>query len=178
MGRGSGVVGQIASCERIVEEWGKGKAGAYGNRISFCKKRLNFLRRCTDSWSIAEFGRVKSDYLSLPKQENRHWRQRAKELWFTGGDLNTHYFHNAVTNCRRRNRLEKLKQERGICDYFTNIFFSSAQALDDFNFSFVDRRLEERHNDALAALLRPITSEKVQAALFAICPDKSPVRMG
>ncbi|CAH9106024.1 unnamed protein product, partial [Cuscuta epithymum] len=182
MRRERGVVGQIEDCRREVGSWGKDRCGDYSKRIGFCRKRLNYLRLKSDVWSTLEFNKVKAEYINLLEKENQFWRQRAKEFWYRGGDLNTRFFHNVVKSRRRRNRVEGFKLDGGrwerdreelgrmVEDYFINIF-TSVQGDRENVLRCVSSKLEAHHN---LELLRPIQSEEVKVAVFSMHPDKSP----
>ena len=47
-------------------------------------------------------------------QEDKYWRQRAKNHWCRDGDLNTKFFHASATSRKKVNRINFLENEVGI----------------------------------------------------------------
>lgn len=104
------------------------------------------------------------------------------------GDRCTKFFHASVLEKHHRLAIMKIKDDHGhwlddadaiqnhAVDFFTNLFASEpgdpdaiAQAMDKF-LAFVPSQISTEDN---LSLLRPITSEEVKSAVFALDPDSA-----
>lgn len=69
--------------------------------------------------------RVKEKELEkLRQREELYWHQRSQVAWLKSGDRNTSFFHSKATNRRRKNRIDKIKDDRGMCggEVMTKLF--------------------------------------------------------
>lgn len=46
---------------------------------------------------------LRVEMVSILKQEEIYWKQRARVTWLKEGDENTNYFHSVANGCRNRN---------------------------------------------------------------------------
>ncbi|XP_031107295.1 uncharacterized protein LOC116011981 [Ipomoea triloba] len=173
---------KLGLCGKEIWGWGRGRNKGELGELNWCRNRLIVLRRRSDDAGAREFILVQKRYLSLVQSQSDRWRQRAKELWYEGGDSNTRFFHSSVNGRRRRNRINALRNSNGtlvsdeegkaniMVDYFQNLFHTEER--DDWPvLACVRNRVSSCQNDIL---LRKITEEEVKAAVFAMHPDKSP----
>ncbi|XP_031120626.1 uncharacterized protein LOC116023757 [Ipomoea triloba] len=180
--QGLSIVSRLEECGRRVWGW-----GSYLNRVEReefrrCKDQLGNLRGRRDAEGVRRFGEVQNRYLSLLQSQSDHWKQRAKEWWYTMGDQNSKFFHNSVNRKRRRNKIHALRGDGGtmvtgktqmgviICRYFTELFTSHA-GTDSPVLRCLESRISSEQNTNLTC---PISSAEVKAATFSMHPDKSP----
>nr|GMD14370.1 uncharacterized protein LOC109158536 [Ipomoea batatas] len=134
---GLDVFDRIEVCGQDIWKWGRTYNSEFQRQIDACKSRLEYLRIRRDEQGFREYTYTENKLLALLNQQNIYWKQRAKEHWYKGGDLNTKYFHNAVKTRRRRNRIRRLRRDDGtvvesleemsgiIVDYFNGLFTST-----------------------------------------------------
>ena len=103
--------------------------------------------------------------------------------WLTYGDRNTKFFHSKVSQRRRQNFIEGMKNANGVwveevdeveevaSEYFMNIFNAGTCDRMEECLNTVDRKITD---DMLEVLSRPYSSEEVKAALFQMGPTKAP----
>ncbi|XP_019160723.1 PREDICTED: uncharacterized protein LOC109157277 [Ipomoea nil] len=104
---------RIRVCSRDIWDWGRNYNRDFLRKIETCKAKLENLQARLNGVDYVEYARVEKELLILLEQQHLYWKQRAKEHWWRGGDLNTKFFHNSVKARRRRNIIRKLKNEDG-----------------------------------------------------------------
>nr|GMD98561.1 ribonuclease H [Ipomoea batatas] len=157
---------KIDRCGRELMKWGKGRVRDFGGRLDRCRRRMESLRTRQDVRSQQELMEVQDEYLGVLAQQSAFWKQRAKELWYKEGDLNTKFFHNSVKSRRRRNLIKKLRDDDGnwvsgspelglhMAGYFEELFTSHQGDMHPILECVTD------HVTALQneALMRPVTA--------------------
>ncbi|VFQ60129.1 unnamed protein product [Cuscuta campestris] len=143
-------------------------------------KRLNYCGKELQSWGRDHFNRKTLEI------EDSYWRQRAKQFWIKEGDRNTKYFHNFASHRKRKNRLVRLRDERGawqegahlntlVFDFYTKLFSDTAEGMIGED---ILREVDCHHVKVTEGqnreLLRPFCAEEIKSALFAMHPDKAP----
>lgn len=108
------ILQKVKQCGESLGQWGKEITSCFGKRIRECKARLKILRGRRDASSIQEFKEVKQQMFLILDQKETFWQQRSKQLWLQAGDKNTRYFHAACNTRQRTNRIQKLKDDRGV----------------------------------------------------------------
>ncbi|XP_019197208.1 PREDICTED: uncharacterized protein LOC109191092 [Ipomoea nil] len=173
---------RLSECGRGVWTWGRNQNRGEVESIRFCQGEMGRLRGKGDNESVRKFGECQRKYMAALRNQSDRWRQRAKEMWYKGGDSNSRFFHHSVNRRRRRNRIRGLRDVNGdftedeqrmgdiMVDYFANLF-SSAEGEAGPVLECVDSRI---NGDQNAMLIREVTVEEVKDALFAMHPDKSP----
>ncbi|CAH9055455.1 unnamed protein product [Cuscuta epithymum] len=104
---------RILFCGSELMRWDGRRKKGFMEQIQACKGRLAWIRGRDDWQSTSEFLRVRSTLYSLLEKKNLFWKQRAKEFWLKEWDINSCFFHNAVKNRRRKNKLAGLKRTGG-----------------------------------------------------------------
>jgi hypothetical protein len=119
----------------------------------------------------------------LLEQDEVYWAQRSRSNWLQHGDRNTSFFHNFASTRRKKNTIKKLKDENEdwvegtgqlktlILNYFTNLFTSEVQEVDQAVLDKIHPRVDEDMNERLLA---PFNAEDVKKALFSIGDLKAP----
>ncbi|CAL2260060.1 unnamed protein product [Prunus armeniaca] len=119
----------------------------------------------------------------LLEQEALFWQQKSRVKWLQEGDRNTKFFHLTTIIRRRRNKIERLKDENGVwveesqaiksvaMKYFSDLF-NSRQCLQ----SNVDiPQLFPCIDDAdMAGLVKSVDLQEVNDSLFGIGEIKAP----
>lgn len=154
------------------------------NRIKKMQKELEILRRgsLTDENLMAQKELLVRLEL-LMEQEELMWVQRARANWLKHGDRNTKFFQQFASSRKKRNTICGLVDDLGVrhedrntmcCmvqDYFTHLFQSEIQEIDDLVLDAVDVKVTADMNQYLLAQFTP---EEVKNALFSIGDFKAP----
>ncbi|CAL9233523.1 unnamed protein product, partial [Arabidopsis halleri] len=116
-------------------------------------------------------------------EEEIYWKQKSKEKWLKEGDRNTRFFHGSVQRRRVRNKILSLITDNGIeqfsegskgdiaVKYFRKMFTSSHPKAATNVLSGMEPRVTDTMN---RELIKPVTSEEIRDAAFAIKGDKAP----
>ena len=117
------------------------------------------------------------------EKEEIHWSQRSRLNWLQAGEKNTAYFHNFASERRRKNRINKLRNDSGswvegignlnplVSDYFAGLFSTEIDDPDPDVLNKVVPKVSELMNEQL---LHPYSAEEVKKALFSIGDMKAP----
>jgi hypothetical protein len=120
---------------------------------------------------------------SLLEKEEIHWSQQSMLNWLQAGDKNTSYFHNFASERRRKNRINKLKDDSGnwveghpnlnpmISQYFAGLFTTEIDEPDPQVLEKVIPKVTDPMNEQL---MRPYNADDVKKALFSIGDLKAP----
>lgn len=168
----------------MLQEWGRGKLGDLPRKISDTKAQLQRLQRHVQSSQVVQEAREAEKTLDeLLKQQEIWWSQRSRANWLTHGDRNTRFFQQKATQRRKRNMIEKIKDDKGrefvddpniarvLVAYFSELFTSSSPSGVQEATSLVANRVSQAHLEVLAD---PFTKEEVEDALFQMHPTKAP----
>ncbi|XP_019166531.1 PREDICTED: uncharacterized protein LOC109162266 [Ipomoea nil] len=173
---------RLRVCGRGVWNWGRRQNRGENEAMRLCLGEMERLRGRRDGEGLRLFGDCQRRYLSMLRDKSDRLGQRAKELWYKGGDTNSKFFHNSMNTRRRRNRITALRNSAGeitndahmmggiMVEYFSNLFTSAEGDVRPV-LDCLSTRIDEQQN---AALLSDVTAEEVKGALFAMHPDKSP----
>jgi hypothetical protein len=119
----------------------------------------------------------------LLEQEEIYWSQKSRVNWLQLGDQNTAFFHNIASARRKKNMINKLKDNDGnwvegmellkplVYDYFSNLFSSEVQVIDQEVLEKITPRIITEMNEKLLA---PFFVEDVKKAAFSIGDYKAP----
>ncbi|KAG6645864.1 hypothetical protein CIPAW_08G152900 [Carya illinoinensis] len=109
------VMNKIKECGGLLDSWNK-------HCFSNVQKKLHLARQNMEMLNISDLvGELKADHERAREEVQKWlerdevmWRQRSKALWLKEGDKNSKYFHMKVSQRRKKNRLDKVKEEGGI----------------------------------------------------------------
>ncbi|CAH9054379.1 unnamed protein product [Cuscuta europaea] len=96
-----------------LKTWSKTCRVWFQTRIEICKRRLADLREEDGRWNGADFQKIKEVLIDLLQRRHIFWQQCAKTFWLTECDRNTKFFHNAVRQHRRKNKMKGLRLPNG-----------------------------------------------------------------
>ncbi|WCJ18876.1 RNA-directed DNA polymerase (reverse transcriptase)-related family protein [Euphorbia peplus] len=178
--------GDIVSRQKVCGEelfgWGEELRKQFSIKIADCRSEIKRMKGRTDMVSHERLIDMRGTLDTLLLQQEVYWKQRAKKLWLEGGDLNSKFFHAAATNRRKKNSLERLKNDAGewcswssgldslIRSYFTQLFSSESCVMD----RVLENVMPKLDTAACANLSSIFTREEVKEAVFSMNPDKSP----
>ncbi|XP_019167808.1 PREDICTED: uncharacterized protein LOC109163513 [Ipomoea nil] len=179
---GRDVLTKLQWCGRDIWRWGRNYNKDFMRRIESCKATMDALRDRVDAEGLMRYARADNELLRLLEQQHLFWKQRAKEHWYKGGDLNSKFFHNSVKTRRHKNKVKRLKDGSGnwvqgeetvgqvMLSYFENLFKPDNGDMQEV-IEIITSQVSALDN---AKLLRPVSEEEVRRAVFQIHPDKSP----
>lgn len=119
----------------------------------------------------------------LLKKEETMWSKRSRASWLRDGDKNTAFFHRKASRRRKRNSIQRIKNETGcwvreeegikevVRDYFMKLFHSSSPTKIEEVTSVVTERITDQMNESLA---KEYSKEEVMEALQRMHPTKAP----
>ncbi|CAL8995128.1 unnamed protein product [Prunus brigantina] len=131
------------------------------------------------SWRLKGFRR----WFSSNEMEALFWQQKSRIQWLQEGDRNTKFFHMTTVIRRRRNKIERLKNEEGVwvedavqmkglaVKYFSNLFSQSNCLSTDIT---IPNLFPGVNSLDLNGLWRPVTAEEIKISLFNIGSLKAP----
>ncbi|KAL9689138.1 hypothetical protein QQ045_033570 [Rhodiola kirilowii] len=176
---------KLKDCTETLILWNMSSFGNVQKRIKKLKVELEEVKRSVRSVDMIKKERSLTEELDywLAREETM-WLQRSRVLWMQQRDKNTKFFHVRASHRRKKNWIEKLKDNQGqlheeeaeimnITDYFARMFQStiSEQSVE------VDRELEKvfpRINMKMnKILLKEISEEEVRHAVFSLDPLKA-----
>ncbi|XP_031120574.1 uncharacterized protein LOC116023707 [Ipomoea triloba] len=181
-GRSAGLLGCLQHCGNKLLNWGGDHFHKFGDKIKNMRREQALLKGRLDPTSLQKYQQLETMLCQLEAQEEAFWKQRAKQHWLRGADANTKFFHMYASARKKKNTLNRLRNDSGIwvehedlnvvvLNYFRNIFTSNASAssMDDFTASVIPRVSQDHNN----SLLRPFEVEEVKVALSSMFPDKA-----
>ncbi|XP_031107282.1 uncharacterized protein LOC116011973 [Ipomoea triloba] len=181
-GKQRGLLSCLEHCGDRLLRWGGDCFHKFGKQIKTLRQKLLQLRGSMDPPSLTEFQRIEAELTWLEAKEETFWKQRAKQLWLKGADVNTKFFHRYASARKKKNSLSRLKNNSGVwvedeglhsvvIDYFDAIFTSNNSPPAESFFASIPPRVTQSQN---AGLLKPFEPEEVRAPLFSMFPDKAP----
>ncbi|KAL9666388.1 hypothetical protein QQ045_000718 [Rhodiola kirilowii] len=183
----SPIMDNLKHCMSRLASWSSKEFGKVGKKVNDLKTQIQNLRKGprTEDTMAAE-SRLSSELDEWLEREELWWKQRSRAEWLKNGDRNTSYFHAKASQRKKRNRIERLKNNIEelteseseiasiITSYFTNIFQSQVITQDDTwsrNLALVPKLVTEEMNNILMA---PFSEGEVRRALSQMHPTKAP----
>jgi hypothetical protein len=120
------------------------------------------------------------------KQKEILWRQKSRVLWLREGERNSKFFHNSMIQRRHQNKITSLRDNQGnkvnnhqdiqseLMQYYSSLMQEPQQHRNEAIKKItqhIPKILNEDHNEAL---MRQITMEEVEQAIWEIPKGKSP----
>ncbi|KAL5752312.1 hypothetical protein ACOSQ2_022819 [Xanthoceras sorbifolium] len=124
-----------------------------------------------------------NEYNKIIEQEELFWLQKSRNCWLKEGDRNTKFFHLSTLVRRRHNKLEGLKDTRGMwtvdkeaikniaVNYFKDLFKSNNR---DCDYDSIPRLFQSINDREKAYLNSKMSLEEVKISLFGIWGMKAP----
>ena len=152
-------------------------------------KKINDLQKALeevksdDNRSQEEILEVSTKLEDAYKDEEEYWHQKSKNMWYTSGDLNTHFYHALTKQRHIRNRIVGLHNDAGnwtteengvgkvAVEYFKKLFSTTSPS--EFG-SILEDLITGITTQMNQRLLRVATEDEVRQALFMMHPEKEP----
>ncbi|XP_021828885.1 uncharacterized protein LOC110769256, partial [Prunus avium] len=124
-----------------------------------------------------------ADFNYILDQEAMFWRQKSRVKWLQEGDRNTKFFHLSTIIRRRRNKIDRLKNDAGLwveesdgiknlaMQYFSELFSPAPVATNSFT---IPNMFPSIDPGALESLVADVDMEEVKVNLFSIGGLKAP----
>lgn len=176
------VLTKINQVRRKLVEWAKQQAISSKEHIS---ENQNLLEQALSEHTpnAERIAELKGILETADGEEEAFWRQRSRIQWLNGGDRNSSFFH-AVTRGRRAcNKFSIIENEAGQAFYeedhivqaFTLFYQHLFTSRNTESAAVVEEAIVPSITPAMnETLIRIPDKEEVQAAVFAINPDKAP----
>ncbi|CAL1404087.1 unnamed protein product [Linum trigynum] len=175
---------QLAKCEQDLKEWSRDFHRNSLQREKDILERLDILQRPPRTQERVEEEKSLIEELSkIWREEEEFWNQCSRVNWLQKGDQNNSFFHSSTIHRKHRNRILRLKDERGewvededrlkglAQDFHKELF----RARDPFPFAHLLDGFHEKVTDEMnAALCAPVTGEEIKKAVFSLGAKKAP----
>lgn len=172
---------------RHLQQWNSKTLGHLRKRKARILSRLAGIQKALCNGPNPFLSRLElsliDEFNCLLEQEALFWQQKSQIQWLQEADRNTKFFHMTTVICKRRNKIERLRNKEGVwvedaaqmkglaITYFANLFSQSSCLPTDI----IIPNLFPRVNSLdLHGLLRPATAEEIKASLFNIGSFKAP----
>ena len=167
-----------------LHDWDKEVLQGPRTQLRDLQKQLNEVMSgpiTDDSLSLQHELQIKIE--EMLEKEELYWMQRGRLNWLCSGDQNTAYFHRSASARKKKNFVEKLKDDHGTwleeeaqlsglaSAYFSHLFSAEVLNPNPATIAKVQPRVTDEMNLALTA---PYTREEVKKALFNIGDLKAP----
>jgi hypothetical protein len=158
-----------------LHNWGRKTFGIIPQRIKETQKELDDLLNSHNSQTQTNNIRNKEKELDdLLEMEELWWSQRSKAMWLAQGDKNTKFFHQKVSQRRKKNKIEGIGNSMGnnhteqedIEQIFVNHFKTLFTSQQTYNIPVVTQVVENRINQEMYEhLIKNFTAEEVYLAI-------------
>lgn len=131
------VMSKINQCSIQLQAWNRASFDSVKIRLQKAEKHLsNLVAAGLLGLRQSKLKEAKKEVHRWLEREEAMWQQRSKITWLKDGDRNTSYFHNKASVRRKKNHIQRIKDDAGnwqeagnrdnvLIDYFTNLFSSS-----------------------------------------------------
>ncbi|VFQ77059.1 unnamed protein product [Cuscuta campestris] len=127
-------------CGKELQSWDRDHFNRFGGKIRQLRKQLESMRGQRGGSVVRDREAIDHEIRKTLEIEDSYWRQRAKQFWIKEGDRNTKYFHNFASHRKRKNRLVRLRYDRGawqesahlntlVFDFYTKLFSDTAEGM-------------------------------------------------
>ncbi|XP_074360471.1 uncharacterized protein LOC141700659 [Apium graveolens] len=104
---------KLVEISSFMEKWGKRFFNKFREKIRKQKELVALFEDCADATRTSRYFEEKKILEDLLLSEELYWQQRAKSFWLQDGDSNSKFFHAYATGRRKKNQIDKLKNENG-----------------------------------------------------------------
>jgi hypothetical protein len=104
---------KLSKCRTSLIRRGNGKLGNNTVLNKQKTKELEVLQRHEGPKNGEAIKKLNAEIEVLLEQEDLRWKQRAKQNWYKHGGCNTQYFHTWANQCRRINKIQKVRNTDG-----------------------------------------------------------------
>ncbi|XP_008779502.2 uncharacterized protein LOC103699235 [Phoenix dactylifera] len=182
---------KLELAKRRLRRWNREVVGDIFRRVEGVETAISELQSKEDlegtlsTNDMSDLRGLLATHHSLLRQHEIFWRQKSRVQWVREGDRNTSFFHRTTIIRRQRSTIHSLRDRSGhrvegepsirqiLLDFFRTRWTEEEES-DDSNPlppPRVDVRIEDDEN---AALVRPVSAQEVQEAVWALAPDKAP----
>ncbi|KAI9123409.1 hypothetical protein K1719_004709 [Acacia pycnantha] len=178
------LIRRLDSCRRRLERWSKQEFPNFRKLIGHLRHQLSICHEgYLNAANLKEAGDLVRQIELAWDKEEAYWWQRSRIAWLQCGDRNTRFFHSSVIQRRQRNKILRLKDERGVwledkreinasfsCFYRKLFSFEGPRELDQA-LEYVKEVVTVVDN---AQLMLPVTNQEIEEAVFQIGANKAP----
>jgi hypothetical protein len=174
---------KLENCQQELSRWSSKKFGRSEVKLKEKKKLLAVLQQQECPKNLEAIKKIQGDIDILLEQEDRRWKQRAKQHWYQHGDRNTKFFHAWTQHRKKINTIWKIEDEHGcvwkekadihraFVQYYTKLFTTEESVGVVKCLSGIEQRVT---NDMNTQLLKEFTANEISVALAQMQPLKSP----
>ncbi|XP_038988602.1 uncharacterized protein LOC120112787 [Phoenix dactylifera] len=180
---------KLELAKRRLRQWNHETVGDIFRRVEGVETAISELQRKEDlegELSVDDMGDLRgllATHHSLLRQHEIFWRQKSRVQWVHEGDRNTSFFHRSTIIRRQRSTIHSLRDGSGhrvegepairqvLLDFFRDRWTADEESGDRDHPMRMDARIEDTEN---ATLVRPVSAQEVQEAVWALAPDKAP----
>lgn len=179
-----GLCDRLKATAETLETWGNKADSLFRTRKKELEHVIRWFQGSSSMFEIERYRKAREELGDLLIQEEVFWRQRAKIFWLKEGDINTRFFHQMCSSRKRRNKLEKLKDEngnwvegqQGLCEvvnvYFQQLFQAPNYSQGGVNFlEAVEPAISPSQNLELTSKFQ---KEEFKVAINQMHGDKAP----
>ncbi|XP_038979986.1 uncharacterized protein LOC120110122 [Phoenix dactylifera] len=182
---------KLELAKRRLRRWNREVVGDIFWRVEGVETAISELQSKEDlegTLSSSDMGDLRgllATHHSLLRQHEIFWRQKSRVQWVREGDRNTSFFHRTTIIRRQWSTIHSLRDGSGhrvegepsirqtLLDFFRTRWTEEEESDDSDPIPppRVDVRIEDDEN---VALVRPVSAQEVQEAVWALAPDKAP----
>lgn len=171
-------------CQKNLQTWHKKTFKRADEELLRLKRKLNELsaKKSSDiDWD--EIRRTQMEIDEIWKREEKFWGQRSRLKWLKWGDRNSKFFHATTIQRRERNRLQRIKNERGewiegqgdieaaVQGFFNEIYQAADPGTNRDCIQVIPKLVTQDMNETL---MKQVTEEEIKQAVFAMGALKAP----
>lgn len=172
------------SCQKSLRKWHHKTFKKADDKIIKLKVQLGCLmNRSNHNQNWEQIKSIQQRIVDLWKQEEIFWGQRSRLKWLNWGDRNTKFFHATTIQRRERNRVVRIKNDRGewlddqeeifseIEGHFNNVYKAGQNPRNMECLSNIPHLINSSMNEAL---LRQVSDSDVKEVVDALGALKAP----
>ncbi|XP_038972101.1 uncharacterized protein LOC103699848 [Phoenix dactylifera] len=175
--------------KRRLRRWNREVVGDIFRRLEGVESAITELQRREDLGgglpedNMSDLRGLLANHHSLLRQHEIFWRQKSRVQWVSEGDRNTRFFHRTTVIRRQRSMIHSLRDESGhrvegepavrqvLLEFFRARWTEDGGPDDSDLLPRVDVGIADDEN---TTLVRPMSAQEVQEAVWALAADKAP----